>query len=191
MMKISTLALEQSSTVETNTILDHVEDAGKRIETKFLEPACGDSTILSKVLEAKLNTLNGLHNIDRRQYEKMSVMAVSSLYGIELLKEKVLDCRKKLLCIYKDMCGDFVSEGTKSSVKYVLERNILCGDMLTMEGSSGLPIIISEWMFNSGYHVVRMDYVLQDVLEGKKDPLFYFEPMKYNEIKVSVPLMGE
>lgn len=191
MMKISTLALEQSSTVETNTILDHVEDAGKRIETKFLEPACGDSAILSKVLVTKLNTLNGLHNIDRKQYEKMSVMAVSSLYGIERLKEKVLYCRKNLLSVYEDMCGDYVSEGTKSSVRYILERNIICGDMLTMEENSGLPIIISEWMFSSGSYVIRMDYRLQDVLDGDKDPFFYFEPVRYDEIRISVPLMGE
>ncbi len=52
------------------------------------------------------------------------------------------------------------------AVRYVLEKNILCGDALTLKDANGDPITFAEWSVVTGDKVKRRDYLLSELLEG-------------------------
>ena len=85
----------------------------------FLEPSCGSGNFLAHILERKLLCANN---------PKEAIQALSTLYGVDIQKDNVQECRDRLLKI----CQNFpmwTEEDTKEAEK-VLSYNIHCGDML-------------------------------------------------------------
>ena len=95
---------------EVNAMLDLVNTESERVDSRFLEPACGDGNFLSEILRRKLDVAKRLsvpprkRKIQPAEFEKQSVIAVTSIYGIDLLIDNVISCRKRLFQIwYKEM----------------------------------------------------------------------------------------
>ena len=177
---------------EVNAMLDLVKQETERIDSRFLEPACGTGNFLVEVLRRKLAVVDKNYKKSQLDYERYAVLAVSSLYGIDLLEDNVHECRQRLFAIFeqnyairfKEKCLD----ECKNSVKYILGNNILQGDALTLQ-SGNQPIVFPEWSFVKGSMLKRRDYTFHVLLEksgiddmplfsDENDPAFIPEPIK-------------
>jgi hypothetical protein len=155
---------------EVKAMLDLVKNETDRIESRFLEPACGDGNFLIEVLLRKLDVVESRYKKSQLEYERYAVIAVSSLYGVDILEDNVMHCRERLYdyfneCytqIFKESC----QEECRKSVRFILNRNILWGDALTMKSVCGKqdPIVFSEWSAVNGSMIKRRDFSLANLL---------------------------
>ena len=162
---------------EVNAMLDLVKQETERVDSRFLEPACGDGNFLAEILRRKLAEVRRKYRKSPFDYEKNAVLAISSLYGIDLLRDNVLLCRGRLFGIwdeeYKKVCKKETNDQTREAVRFILSRNIVCGNALTLMcvDENGVdtaePIVFSEWAFITGTQMQRKDYTLDELVNGK------------------------
>lgn len=159
---------------EVNAMLDMVKQETERIDSRFLEPACGDGNFLAEIVRRKLAVVNLRYSKNVRDWEKYAFVAVGSIYGVELLPDNAVECRKRLLVIVEEAWKKAVKANGDSrfldAIGYVLSRNVLNGDALTMLDAEGDPIIFSEWSLVTGDKVKRRDFRLDEMLEGNVEP---------------------
>lgn len=156
---------------EVKAMCDLVADECDRIDSRFLEPACGDGNFLAEVLKRKLATCRKKYGspLLRPDYERASIQALMSLYGVELLPDNAEICRGRLFAIwdeaYTQNCGPDANDACRETARFVLSLNILCGDALTMLQADGQPIIFAEWSFIDGSRVKRRDFRLDKLIK--------------------------
>ena len=157
---------------EVNAMLDLVKQETERIDSRFLEPACGDGNFLAEILRRKLAAVKKRYGKHPPDYEAYAVLAVACIYGVELLPDNAQVCRERLFAIwdaeYSRICKKETSDECRDAVRFILRRNILCGDALSLKDSEGNPIIFSEWTLQSGNMFTRKDYRLDLLLEGQE-----------------------
>lgn len=154
---------------EVNAMLDLVSDETYRLESRFLEPACGDGNFLAAVLERKLSEANRRYGKSPLEFQKAVFYSVSSLYGIDYLLDNVLECRQRLLSIVLKLSKKTLNNESENrlleAIQFLLSKNIINGDALTLTlPKSNTPIVFSEWNFTKGSMVKRMDYTLSNLL---------------------------
>lgn len=164
-----------------NDMLDLVKQETERIDSRFLEPACGTGNFLVEILRRKLSVVENRYKKNQLEYERYAVIAVSSIYGVDLLQDNVEEARERLFNIfntqytslYKANCKD----ECRASVKFILERNILRGDALTLLTDNNEPIVFSEWSAVNGSMIKRRDFTLDNLLkaEAQKVPGTLFD----------------
>lgn len=164
---------------EVNAMLDLVKQETQRIDSRFLEPACGDGNFLVEILRRKLAVVKANYKKNPADYEKYSVIAVTSIYGVDIMQDNVLDCRKRLYKIwnkeYTTNCKNEANDECRDSVKYILERNILCGNALSLMQvdengkDTDKPIIFSEWSLVTGNSIKRRDFRLDVLLNEHEE----------------------
>lgn len=169
---------------EVNAMLDMVDDECQRIESRFLEPACGDGNFLSEVLRRKLDVARRRYGRSVADYERAAFVAVSSVYGVDIMADNCEACRARLFDIfvseYGRVCKKNFDETFLRAVRYVLDRNILCGNALSMkmvddgQNDTDEPIIFSEWTQVMPGKVKRRDFRLDELLEGAKPQMSLF-----------------
>jgi len=166
---------------EVNAMLDLVKQETERIESRFLEPACGTGNFLAEVLERKLRIVESRYSKSQLEYERNAVLAVSSIYGIDILEDNVVECRNRLFDIfdqkYTSLFKETVKEGCREAVKYILEKNIIWGNALDLKtvGENQQPIVFSEWSPVNGSMFKRRDFTFHGLLDHaaiKELPLF-------------------
>lgn len=156
---------------EINAMLDLVKQETERIESRFLEPACGTGNFLTEILERKLRVVEERYRKSRLEYERNAVLAVSSIYGIDILEDNVLECRKRLFDIfdrkYTGLFKGHAREQCRQAVRYILQRNIIRGDALTLKtvGENPQPVVFSEWSPVNGSMLKRRDFTFHGLLE--------------------------
>lgn len=160
---------------EVKAMCDLVLPETQRIDSRFLEPACGEGAFLTEILSRKLAVVRKKYRKSIMDYEKNSLLAVSSLYGVDILHDNVQICREKLFKIwekqYKAVCKRECSDDVKRSVRFVLERNIVCGNALTLMTvdengkDTDVPIIFSEWAFVMGTNIQRQDFTFEKLMQ--------------------------
>ena len=155
---------------EVNAMLDLVGAETERIESRFLEPACGNGNFIAEVLRRKLAVVAARYRRSPDEYQRYAFLAVSSIYGVDILADNVGECRERLFRIVeKDAHSNIkgsIEPAFLDAVRYVLEKNILCGDALTLKDASGEPITFAEWSMLGGDLVKRRDFLLSELLEG-------------------------
>jgi SAM-dependent methyltransferase len=164
---------------EVNAMLDLVKQETDRIDSRFLEPACGTGNFLTEILIRKLAIVEKRYRRNQLDFERYSVIAISSMYGVDILEDNIAECRerlfdifnKKYMKIYKKKSKDSV----RDSIKFILDKNIVCGDALSLKtvGSNPIPITFSEWAMPFGSMIKRRDYYFETLTNDvKKDDLF-------------------
>lgn len=161
---------------EVNAMLDLVKNETERIDSRFLEPACGDGNFLTEILNRKLAVVKSNFKSSANDYEKNSLIALMSIYGVELMFDNCKECQKRLFDIwneeYTSICKDTASDAIRDVARFILKRNILCGNALTLKRVDiagkdvDFPIIFSEWSFATGDMVKRRDFRLDQLLAG-------------------------
>lgn len=161
---------------EVNAMLDLVKQETERIDSRFLEPACGDGNFLSEILKRKLFVVEKKYKENAHDCEKYSLLALMSIYGIDIMSDNVADCRRRLFDIWKEkynaICKKNATEKTERAAEYILNKNIICGNTLTTMlvdkkcNDTKKYITFSEWSFAMGDKVKRRDFRLDQLLNG-------------------------
>lgn len=157
---------------EVNAMLDLVKHETERIESRFLEPACGNGNFLAEVLRRKLNVVDQRYGKSQYDWERYAVIAVSSIYGVEILEDNAKECRERLFKIFNErysaLFKEKCKEECKRSIRFLLSRNILWGDALDFTNPvTKRPIVFSEWSAVNDSMVKRRDYMFKFLVEKK------------------------
>lgn len=156
---------------EVNAMLDLVKQETERIESRFLEPACGTGNFLAEILRRKLDVVKKRYSKSQFDYERNAVVAISSIYGIDIQKDNVQDCRVRLFGIFESDYLDLFKNNTKddcrATVQYILNHNIIHGDALSLQtvGDNPQAIIFSEWSPLNSNKIKRRDFSFHGLLE--------------------------
>lgn len=155
---------------EVNAMLDLVKQETERIDSRFLEPACGNGNFLAEVLNRKLNVVDSRYGKSQSEWELYAMTSVSSIYGVDILEDNAKECRDRLYGIfderYKARFKDACKAECRRSVEYLLQRNILWGDALDFTNPvTKKPIVFSEWSVVNETMVKRRDYVFRFLVE--------------------------
>lgn len=128
-------------------MLDLVSDEASRIESRFLEPACGSGNFLREVLRRKLIEVKRRYGNDDFKKTHYAALAVMSIYGIELLEDNAAECRQNLLDVFCAEMGFEPNGEVAAACQRVLATNIVQGDALAMTNHGGDPISFAEWSY--------------------------------------------
>ena len=201
--RVTKFAEVNTSDKEVNNMLDLVSQETDRLDSRFLESACGDGNFLIEILNRKLKVL--IKNFKKNQYEfeRNSILVIGSLYGIDILNDNITVARERLFnkfCekyndLYKEKCDPKLID----SIKYIIKKNLIQGDALTLKKvNSDEPIIFSQWSIIED-KVKRREYSFANLISYspfEKDTLFSdlgeevsipkternYELIKFNEI---------
>jgi hypothetical protein len=146
-------------------MLNLVKDETERIDSRFLEPACGSGNFLGRVLQRKLAAVDlkfGKSDFEKRHY---ALLALMCLYGIELLADNIAECRANMLEIVAEYLNIDESDDLYRAASYVLSHNLVHADALTMRTHDGQPITSAEWGYLGKGKFQRRDFRF-DVLTG-------------------------
>ena len=163
---------------EVNAMLDLVKPETERIDSRFLEPACGEGAFLIEILRRKLEVVKSRYGKSPYDYERYAVLAVTSIYGVDILQDNVEICRQRLYELwdkaYTANAKAQANEQCREVVRFILRKNILCGDALTMRQSDEKPIIFAEWSLVTENQIKRRDYALDELLAGHEEQMNIF-----------------
>ena len=163
---------------EVNAMLDLVKGETERIDSRFLEPACGEGAFLKEILRRKLAVVKKQYGKNPYDYERYSVLAVTSIYGVDILEDNAEICRQNLFDIWnKEYTKNTKSQANdqcRETVRFILQKNILCGDALTMLTNDGTPIVFAEWNLVTGDQIKRRDYEFAELLDGHEKQMNIF-----------------
>jgi len=139
-------------------MLDLVKDESERVDARFLEPACGSGNFLVQVLRRKLAAVE--RKFSRSDFERQhyALLALMCVYGIEILADNVMECRANMLEILADYLALEESDDLYRVASYVLSRNVVNGDALTMRTNTGQPITFAEWGYVGKGKFQRRDF---------------------------------
>ena len=181
---------------EVKAMCDLVKDECERIDSRFLEPACGNGNFLTEILARKLSVVTQRYAKNAPDWEKYSFIAVSSLYGVELLLDNTEECRQRLYeqwdAEYTKVCKSACAKEMRNVIRFILSRNILCGNALTLkqvdENAKDIenkPIIFSEWsIVDSNDQLNRRDFRLDEMIQSN-------DVTKKTKANKSMPLFAD
>ncbi len=185
-------------------MLDLVKDETERIDSRFLEPACGSGNFLVQILRRKLAAVEvkyGKSDFERRHYALLALMCI---YGIELLPDNIAECRANLLEILADYLNLDEANDFYRAAFFVLSQNLVHGDALAMRTHEGEAITFAEWGYLGKGKFQRRDFRLDDLTMsssfsvkgslfaqlGKHEiftPTRTYPPMTASELAASTP----
>jgi len=182
---------------EVNAMLDLVKDETERIDSRFLEPACGHGNFLEAILERKLDAVEKKYKKSRTEFEAQGLLGLACIYGVDILEDNVIEARHRLFDVfeerYRKLFRQEIDVRFLDSLRYVLKRNILHGDALSLKTvppeqnveqgngrptldslkNDGEPIVFSHWSLIDSSRVKRHDYLFQHLVNRIGDgPLF-------------------
>jgi len=139
-------------------MLNLVKDESERIDSRFLEPACGDGNFLKVVLQRKLATVQSRYGKSEFERNHCALFALMCTYGIELLEDNVRECRENLLDIFVKYLKVDSESVWYQAAKMVLVANIIHGDALNLKTPTSEPIQFPEWGYLGGGKFQRRDF---------------------------------
>lgn len=163
-------------------MLDLVKDESERVDSRFLEPACGEGAFLRQVLVRKLATVQkryGKYEFERRHYALLGLMCI---YGIELLEDNAQRCRNNLLDIFTQFINDPNDVAWEAAARTVLDVNIVQADALTMKRPDGTHITLPEWGYLGKGKFQRRDFQYSDLTQRSSFAGTLFAELNGDEI---------
>jgi len=153
---------------EVNAMLDLVKQETERLDSRFLEPACGDGNFLIEVLNRKLEILVKKYKKNQYEFEKNSVVVVGSIYGVDFLQDNAQSARDRLfdrfIEVYEKHFKEHLNNNLIKSIKFILDKNIIHGDALTLKHvDNENPVTFCEWAIVNN-KLKRRDFTLSDLL---------------------------
>lgn len=155
---------------EVKAMLDLVTDQAANPEKTFLEPACGNGNFLAEILRRKLATVSQKYQKSQAAFERTALIALGSLYGIELLTDNAEECRARLLQLFTEAYQNGFSPKLEvlRAAAYILSQNIICANALKMQTAEGKPIVFAQWQALNGSLIKRRDYAFLNLLDGSQ-----------------------
>ena len=166
-------------------MLDLVKDETERIDSRFLEPACGNGNFLVRILQRKLAAVElkfGTSDFERRHYALLALMCT---YGIELLEDNIAECRANMLEILADYLKLQDSDELYRAASYVLSQNLVHGDALKMRTNDDQPITFAEWGYLGKGKFQRRDFRFESLTQSSAfgaEDLFFAQRDKHESL---------
>ena len=139
-------------------MLNLVKDETSRIDSRFLEPACGSGNFLKAVLARKLFTVQSKYGKSDFEKQHNALFSLMCIYGIELLADNVVECREILLETFASFLAIDSTNKFYLAGMAVLNVNIIQGDALTLTKTDGKPIEFPEWGYLGMGKFQRRDF---------------------------------
>lgn len=141
-------------------MLDLVKEETERIDSRFLEPACGNGNFLVPVLHKKLAAVELKFSNSEFEKQHFALLAVMCTYGIELLADNIEECRANMMGVLAEYLGLHQSDDLYRAAAYVLSQNLIHGDALKMRTRDKQPITFAEWGYLGKGKYQRRDFRL-------------------------------
>ena len=153
-------------------LINLVDSEAMRYDSKFLDPACGDGNFLSALLDKKLTSFEKKQYEDTYFWDEKLMITLGSIYGIDRLQDNIMEARFRILKQFCGTCaqllGSEIKDRTLRLAEYIVSKNIIFGDSLTLKNyESGDEIIFSEWVFND-MQINKVDHKINDLLNDSK-----------------------
>jgi hypothetical protein len=165
-------------------MLELVKTESERIDSRFLEPACGSGNFLKVVLSKKLETVETKYGKSEFERKHQALFALMCIYGIELLNDNIEECRQILLDVFATFLrideGDYWYEAARA----VLNANIIQGDALTLRTSDGKHIEFPEWGYLGSGRYQRRDFRFDDLTQRSSIQGTLFELFEEDQLFV-------
>jgi hypothetical protein len=165
-------------------MLDLVKGESERIDSRFLEPACGSGNFLKVVLLRKLATVQGRYGKSEFERNHYALFALMCIYGIELLEDNVRECRENLLGIFVSQLKIDAGSYWCKAALVVLNANIIHGDALTLKTPDGEPINFPEWGYLGSGKFQRRDFGYDSLTQRSSIEGSLFEFLEEHEVFV-------
>lgn len=150
-----------------------IKRALNSLTATFLEPAAGEGAFLTEILSRKLVLASQLSD-SIEAFEQKALIALTSLYGIELLVDNtellVTHMYRVFYQEYLRQISKYHASENKKVVKSaltILKANLVQGDALTGKNKNGDDIVFSEWTLlpvkRGVQKVQRTEYTLEAI----------------------------
>ena len=149
-------------------MLDLVREETERIDSRFLEPACGDGNFLVQILKRKLAAVEKKYGKSEFEKRHFALFALMCLYAIELLSDNIADCRANLLGIFSEYLNLNNSDDLYRAGFYVLSQNLVHGDAMKMRTHDDRAIIFAEWGYLGKGRYQRRDFRLGSLAQSSE-----------------------
>lgn len=173
---------------EVNDMLEMVHHELVRTDSRFLEPACGTGNFLVPIYEKKLAIIKKHYGRSQLEFERYAVVATGSIYGIDILPDNVKLCRKRLFTVFNDLYMSLYKNKGKDTmrnvVRFILERNILLGDALSLKtvANQPKPIVFSEWSLVHGSMIKRRDFSFEELMPDNNGNVDLFRQAEISDL---------
>lgn len=170
---------------EVNAMLDLVSKEASNITSTFLEPACGNGNFIIEILNRKMQTVKKV-SITSWELSINTLKAVSSVYGVDIQADNVIECVERIKGLLVDTIGDVLFrynsgfyEQWSTMIDRILNRNLVVGNTLTGRTLIGYPLEFSEWIIHDNGLIIRRDQRFSDILSGETN---YVAEMTYRNL---------
>ena len=167
--RVSNFGEVLTSKREVLDMLNLVNTETSRLDSRFLEPACGDGNFLTEVLNFKLDILKKNYSKNQYEFEKFSIQIFTSIYGIDILEDNIISARERLFNQYFDLYSkkfkSDINQKLLNCIKYILEVNLVHADALTLKTTKNDKFIIfSEWSLVND-KIKRRDFEYKNLID--------------------------
>lgn len=140
----------------------------ERFDCVVLEPSCGTGNFLIEILDRRISRVRKTYMRSQNEYEHYIFVSISTLFGIELIHENILECRKRMFSKVEDFyLRDFENSANLKFLellKFVISKNIVHGNFITgMNASSSDKMTFTQWTFFKTKKLKRRDFVLESL----------------------------
>lgn len=125
-------------------MLDLVRPSLLEPDFRVLEPACGTGNFLVRIAELRMQKIVDELSDGESLFPKI-LMAMRTLFGVELQRDNVDECKSALIEAALRHLPDDVSGDHLDAMKMIVEENILCGNARSWTDESGEPLLIPVW----------------------------------------------
>ena len=167
--RVSNFGEVLTSKREVLDMLNLVNTETSRLDSRFLEPACGDGNFLTEVLNFKLNILEKNYSKNQYEFEKFSIQIFTSIYGIDILEDNIISARERLFNQYFDLYNkkfkSNINQKLLDCIKYILKLNLVHADALSLKKvKNDKFIIFSEWSLVND-KIKRRDFEFKNLID--------------------------
>ena len=167
--RVSNFGEVLTSKREVLDMLNLVNTETSRLDSRFLEPACGDGNFLTEVLNFKLDILEKNYSKNQYEFEKFSIQIFTSIYGIDILEDNIISARERLFNQYFDLYNkkfkSNINEKLLDCIKYILKLNLVHADALSLKKvKNDKFIIFSEWSLVND-KIKRRDFEFKNLID--------------------------
>ena len=167
--RVSNFGEVLTSKREVLNMLNLVNTETSRLDSRFLEPACGDGNFLTEVLNFKLDILEKNYSKNQYEFEKFSIQIFTSIYGIDILEDNIISARERLFNQYFDLYNkkfkSNINQKLLDCIKYILKLNLVHADALSLKKvKKDKFIIFSEWSLVND-KIKRRDFEFKNLID--------------------------
>lgn len=167
--RVSNFGEVLTSKREVLDMLNLVNTETLRLDSRFLEPACGDGNFLTEVLNFKLDILEKNYSKNQYEFEKFSIQIFTSIYGIDILEDNIISARERLFNQYFDLYNkkfkSNINQKLLDCIKYILKLNLVHADALSLKKvKNDKFIIFSEWSLVND-KIKRRDFEFKNLID--------------------------